>query len=224
MSTIKLNHIKPLNSSKYEKHSGLLYRSEGEVKSASPNYVGQSSRQPSRYKLPSNNLPNNNTSGVKYGDKFRLGKTEVKVTDPFGIRDFEGRRGKHSTGIDYTTANKQAVALTDMEVVSVRIDGSGASYKPDAKDAEGKQLRGSAGYYIITKNSDGTMSQYMHLDAMTKAEMKRLEGKKFKRGDNIWGYGVGSGSMTGPHVKVRFAEGMPSSTNFIDPSRYFLGI
>ncbi len=36
------------------------------------------------------------------------------------------------------------------------------------------------------------------------------------------GYDVGSGSMTGPHVKYRVANGMPSSTNYVDPAIHLL--
>jgi murein DD-endopeptidase MepM/ murein hydrolase activator NlpD len=242
MSLVKLKHIRPLGEGKYEKGTGLLYRSAPSDVDTT-NLVGKTSGpdvgKVPRYELPSNNIEERekkfmyNTSintgddseiSVQKNDKFIIGKTEVTITDPYGIRKFKGREGKHSTGIDYVTNNGQVVALTDLEIVGVKLQGSGATYKPDAVDADGNQLPGSAGYYIITKNSDGTMSQYMHLDPMTKAEMARLKGQKFKKGDSIWGYSTGSGSMTAPHVKVRFANGMPSSSSYINPTKYFLGV
>jgi murein DD-endopeptidase MepM/ murein hydrolase activator NlpD len=244
MSILKLKHIKPLGSEKYEKNTGLLYRSEGRP-NIPPNLVGRSEApldksKSGNYSLPSNDMEarkqkymygktgNTTTSddepNVKDKEVFSFGETKLTITDPFYVRQGFGRKGKHSTGVDYKTDNNQAIALTDMEIVSVKIDGSGRSYHPEDKGADGKQLPASGGYYIVTKNSDGTMSQYMHLNPMTKVEMERLEGKKFKKGENIWGYDIGSGSMTGKHVKVRFANGMPSSKNYINPSKYFLGV
>ena len=151
--------------------------------------------------------------------KIKLGNVTLTVTDPYGIRHFAGREGQHSTGIDFCTSDGNAYALSDMTIQSVQVQKvkgfpDGAIMKP----TEGQ----SAGFYIIAKNSDGTMSQYMHLNPMTKDEMNSLVGKKLKRGDKLWGYNIGSGSMTGPHVKYRVYSG--NQNNHIDPSDYIRGL
>jgi murein DD-endopeptidase MepM/ murein hydrolase activator NlpD len=152
---------------------------------------------------------------LKEGDSLNINDVQITVTDPYGIRNFEGREGKHSTGIDYKTSNGQAISLTDGVVESVSLDGDGSVIKP---------TEGSAGgYYVVIRNNDGTKSQYMHLNPMTKDEMDGLIGKELKRGDAIWGYDEGSGSMTGPHVKYRVFTGSSASKSHIDPTKYILG-
>ena len=61
----------------------------------------------------------------------------------------------------------------------------------------------------------------MHLDPMSENDMKNLQGKKVKRGDEIWGYTTGSGSMTGPHIKIRHYGDSPRFN--IDPSQLLRG-
>jgi murein DD-endopeptidase MepM/ murein hydrolase activator NlpD len=153
---------------------------------------------------------------LKKDDQIRMGDVTVTVTDPYGIRSFEGREGKHSTGIDLTTNTGKAHAMNDMIIEDVKVQGDGRKMKP----TEGA----SAGYYIIARNSDGTRSQYMHLNPMTKDEMQSLKGKKLKRGDEIWGYNIGSGSMSGPHVKYRVYIGNSGTESHIDPSSYLRGL
>jgi len=158
---------------------------------------------------------------TKQGTVYRgfvtnVGGNTIKVTDPFGIRNFAGRKGQHSTGIDIITSNKHAIALTDGVIESVSLQGDGSKIKP----TEGK----AAGYYVTIKNSDGTRSQYMHLDPIGEEDKNKLIGKKVKRGDNIWGYSIGSGSMTGEHVKVRFYTGSNPLNSYIDPTNYLLNL
>jgi len=156
-----------------------------------------------------------NPNGVKAGEKYKIGDVTVTVTDPYGTRSFEGREGEHSTGVDMKTSSGKVVAIRDGVIQQVKLQGDGSVIKPTQGHA--------AGYYLVVKHSDGTMAQYMHLDPPGKgglSEMKKqLEGKQIKRGDQIWGYTTGSGSMTGPHVKFRLYKG--NSKNHFDPSKYF---
>lgn len=162
-----------------------------------------------------------NSSSLKKDDKVKLGDVVITVKDPYGIRHFKGRENQHSTGIDIVTSTGKAYALNDLTIEDVqvqRVKGfvDGAIMEP----TEGQ----SAGFYIIARNSDGTRSQYMHLNPMTKDEMESLKGKKLKRGDEIWGYNIGSGSMTAPHVKYRVYTGSSGTQSHIDPSDYLRGL
>jgi len=147
---------------------------------------------------------------VPEGYKLKLGDVTLTVSDPFGIRHFKGREGQHSTGIDLTTSNGKAVALQDGVIESIKLDGDGSKIKPEQGS--------TAGWYATVKHSDGTKMQYMHLDPMTKEQMKSLEGKQIKKGESIWGYSQGSGSMTGKHYKVRLYNGVNPLKSYIDPS------
>jgi predicted chitinase len=142
-----------------------------------------------------------------------VGDTKVTVTDPYAVRTMESREGKHSTGIDIKTSTGNAIALSDGVIESVKLQGNGDVISP----SEGA----AAGYYVTVKNDDGSRTQYMHLDPMNDTDIKSLEGKKLKRGETIWGYLTGSGSITGPHIKVRH-YGDNSKFN-IDPSNLIMG-
>jgi murein DD-endopeptidase MepM/ murein hydrolase activator NlpD len=158
--------------------------------------------------------PATEVTPVKKGDEFTMGDNTVTITDPYGIRTFKGREGKHSTGIDYKTSSGNVVALTDGVIKEVKLQGDGSVMTPSQGSA--------AGYYIIVEQSDGTMAQYMHLDPMTPEEMKSLVGKPISKGEEVWGYSTGSGSMTGPHVKYRqYKKGTRAKTNHMDPSALF---
>ena len=235
MAEVRLRHMKGINKPKYDKGTEL-YKADSPGEVNQNNYIGGDEKYSLTGKMPklqtitppphefsearfNPTYPNNNgqsSTTVRKGDRVNIGDRVVTITDPYGIRNFKGREGKHSTGIDIVTSDKSAIALTDMEIVDVLLDGDGSVMTPSEGSA--------GGYYIITKNSDGTMSQYMHLDPMTGVEMERLKGKKFKRGDKFWDYGIGSGSMTGPHIKYRVSDGFPGSKSHKDPTSYFLGI
>lgn len=150
---------------------------------------------------------------LKDRETVKIGDTKVTITDPYAVRTFEGREGEHSTGIDIKTSTGNAIALSDGVIESVRLQGNGDVIKPTDGSA--------AGYYVTVKNSDGSRTQYMHLDPMNDSDMKKLTGKKLKRGETIWGYLTGSGSMTGPHIKVRH-YGEDTEYN-VDPSNLILG-
>lgn len=151
---------------------------------------------------------------LKQGDKVKVGNATVKVTGAYGLRNLKGRSTQHSRGMDITTSTGKAHALNDGVIESVKLQGTGKVVGTDDKPA--------AGYYITVKNSDGTRTQYMHLDPMTDTDIKNLTGKAVKRGDEMWGYTKGSGSMTGPHVKVRHYGN--SSRYNVDPSQLLNGI
>jgi murein DD-endopeptidase MepM/ murein hydrolase activator NlpD len=155
---------------------------------------------------------NNGYSSLKKNDAISIGGTKLYITDPYGIRNFKGREGEHSTGIDFKTSTGKAVAIKDGEIIDAKLQGSGAATGTEKK---------SAGYWVKVKHTDGSYGQYMHLDPMDDNQMKGLIGKKLKRGDEIWGYSQGSGSMTGKHVKFRL-YGQDPRVN-IDPSQAFRG-
>ncbi len=146
--------------------------------------IGVGSVVSSKKEISNTTTPSNKS--LSKGQKINVGDTRVTVTDPYGIRDFEGRKGKHSTGIDMVTNTGKAIALQDCTIESVKTDWKTDVYTPTTKDDKGEQLKGSGGYYVTVKNADGTRAQYMHLNQMTSEEMKKLEGKKLKRGEGIW--------------------------------------
>lgn len=156
---------------------------------------------------------------LKKQQKVIIGGRTINITDGYGVRgkDFKDREGQHSKGIDMTTDNKRVISLTDGVVEVASLDGSPTLVGTDKEQ--------SGGYYLIIKNDDGTRSQYMHLDAMTPEEQKNIIGKRVKRGDDLGGYGVGSGSGTGPHIKYRVFTGDVGTQleTHIDPSTYISG-
>ena len=156
---------------------------------------------------------NEGYTSLSKGQRVKVGSASVKVTDAYGIRSFKGREGQHSRGIDVTTSTGKAHAFQDGIIESIKLQGSGKVITP----SQGK----AAGYYVTMLNNDGSRTQYMHLDPMSETDMKNLKGRKVKRGDEIWGYSIGSGSMKGQHVKVRHYG---DDTKFnIDPSQLIRG-
>jgi murein DD-endopeptidase MepM/ murein hydrolase activator NlpD len=152
-------------------------------------------------------------STLKVGESLPIGNDAVTITDGYGIRNFKGRVGQHSSGIDFKTKSGNAVALKDGVITDVKLQGDGSVISPSAGKA--------AGYYVIVKHTDGSYGQYMHLDPMTTEEMTSLKNKELKRGDKIFGYTKGSGSMKGTHVKFRIYGDDPHIN--IDPSQAIRG-
>lgn len=184
--------------------------------------------------------------GLKRSEKVNIGDNTITVTDPYGIRQFKGREGQHSTGIDYVTNSGNAVAVTGGQIIAVKAQYSRSAGKPsgtfdvasidltDQKQAEKykdasrtlKPTEGqSGGFYVTVKNDDGTYAQYMHLDPLTPEQASQLQGKRLNRGDVIGSYGIkGSGSMTGKHVKLRvYADPKAATKSHLDPSAYIKG-
>jgi murein DD-endopeptidase MepM/ murein hydrolase activator NlpD len=151
---------------------------------------------------------------LKVGEKVKLNNDEIIITDPYGIRNFKGQEGQHSTGIDFETKSGKVIALKDGVITDVKLQGDGKIYHPSSGKKE-------AGYYITVKHDDGSKAQYMHLDPMSKEDMDSLKNKRIKRGEHIWGYTTGSGTMTGPHVKFRLFGEDPRVN--IDPSQAIRG-
>jgi len=160
-----------------------------------------------------NFVANPGYTSLKAGETINIGDDAIVVTDPYGMRNFKGREGQHSTGIDYKTKSGKVVALKDGIIVDVKLQGNGSVITPSQGNA--------AGYYLTVKHTDGSYGQYMHLDPMTTEEMNALKNKEIKRGDKIFGYTKGSGSMTGSHVKFRLYGDDPHIN--IDPSQAFKG-
>lgn len=156
----------------------------------------------------------NGIDSLKVGEKVKLNNDEIIITDPYGIRNFKGQEGQHSTGIDFETKSGKVIALKDGVITDVKLQGDGKIYHPSSGKKE-------AGYYITVKHDDGSKAQYMHLDPMSKEDMDSLKNKRIKRGEHIWGYTTGSGTMTGPHVKFRLFGEDPRVN--IDPSQAIRG-
>jgi len=212
---------------KKENHPTFKMAIEGDIKAGYKAYRNKKTgkiytfkEEPDKNKyeiFKSTNMAEGET--LKKQEEVSIGDRTIKITDSYGVRgkDFKDREGQHSKGIDMTTDNKRVISLTDGVVEVASLDGSPTLVGTDKEQ--------SGGYYLIIKNDDGTRSQYMHLDAMTPEEQKNIIGKRVKRGDDLGGYGVGSGSGTGPHIKYRVFTGDLGTQleTHIDPSSYITG-
>tara|TARA_R100000742_G_C4279640_1_gene104910 strand:+ start:4753 stop:7404 length:2652 start_codon:yes stop_codon:yes gene_type:complete len=212
---------------KKENHPTFKMAIEGDIKAGYKAYRNKETgkiytfkEEPDKNKyeiFKSTNMAKGKT--LKKQQKVTIGDRTINITDGYGVRgkDFKNREGQHSKGIDMTTDNDRVISLTDGVVEVASLDGSPTLVGTDKEQ--------SGGYYLIIKNDDGTRSQYMHLDAMTPEEQKNIIGKRVKRGDDLGGYGVGSGSGTGPHIKYRVFTGDVGTQleTHIDPSTYISG-
>lgn len=151
---------------------------------------------------------------LKEGSSVAVGNTVLRITDPFGIRDWGARKGEHSNGIDFSTPDKWAVAIQDGTIESVKIQGDGLPKQPKPNLHE-------AGYYITVKHKDGSKAQYMHFDPIPSDLMQEMVGKTVKRGDKLYTFKKGSGTQLGPHIKLvlRNAKG-----KILDPTPYILNL
>lgn len=144
---------------------------------------------------------------VAIGDDIKIGENSYKITNTFGLRSGKnsvpGRsQEEHSRGMDiqgYSADGKTKnlpIALTDGEIVGITRHGDGSVIRPE---------KGKAGGYIMDiKMADGRIMKYMHLGKDVWENKAQLMNKKIKRGDILYqgDYSVGSGSQTGPHIKV----------------------
>lgn len=144
---------------------------------------------------------------ISIGDKIAIGANSYTITNLFGLRSGKnsvpGRsQEEHSRGMDLVgnTADGKTsnlpIALTDGEVVGITRHGSGEAIRPE---------QGKAGGYIMDiKMADGKIMKYMHLGKDVWDNKAKLMNKMIKRGDILYDgdYSVGSGSQTGPHIKV----------------------
>ena len=163
------------------------------------------------------------TDDMPYDDKtmqkgkyYKVGKYELRTTNLFGYRTggnkVAGRVGRHSSGIDYVERNGNAVAIDDGVVISVTSQGNPYVRRPDKIEKNGKQTPASGGWIVTIRNKEtGLYTKYMHMDKFTTEDIKNLVGKELKRGDKFWTAKIGSGTQTGPHVKV---------AQYMDPGKY----
>jgi hypothetical protein len=147
---------------------------------------------------------------VNIGEYVKVGKYKYRVTNTFGIRtganSVPGREGRHSGGLDlvgYDENGNKAnlpISLTEGTIVGITRDGDGSVIDP---------TEGAAGGYIMrVRLPNGKDISYMHLGKDVMDQKADLLGKKVKRGDLLFqgDHSIGSGSMTGPHVKVRVSS------------------
>jgi hypothetical protein len=154
---------------------------------------------------------------INIGDSIPVGDFVYKVTNLFGPRSgsnaVPGRAdGEHSNGMDmvgFSADGKQSnlpISLTDGEIVGINLQGSGDPIRPE---------QGKAGGYIMSvktpdANAPGKFKiiRYMHLDKSVWEQKAKLMNTPVKRGQLlIQGSGsAGSGSQTGPHVKVSISN------------------
>jgi hypothetical protein len=86
--------------------------------------------------------------------------------------------------------------LTDSTLISIRKEETALLYH---------LLKASAGVYAVMRDdATGKTFNYMHLDPKLWDEKEKHLNKKYKRGDLIHEASSyrGSGSQTGPHIKV----------------------
>lgn len=144
---------------------------------------------------------------VNIGDSIEISGNSYKITNLFGNRSGEnsvpGRgQGEHSNGMDMVgfsadgSVKNLPIALTDGVIVGINLQGNGSAISP---------TKGKAGGYIMdVKMDDGRIMKYMHLGEDVWGQKANLMNKKIKRGDILYegDYSKGSGSQTGPHIKV----------------------
>lgn len=154
---------------------------------------------------------------INIGDSIPVGDFVYKVTNLFGPRTgsnaVPGRAdGEHSNGMDmvgFSADGKQSnlpISLTDGEIVGINLQGSGDAIRPE---------QGKEGGYIMSvktpdKNAPGKFKiiRYMHLDKKVWEQKAKLMNTSVKRGQLLveGSNSPGSGSQTGPHVKVSISN------------------
>jgi len=167
---------------------------------------------------------NNNTAynflypgkSLRKNESIEVGTTTLNISEPYQIRKWGARKDQHSTGIDVVPTTDYMVAIQEGRIIEVDNAPEKANVK---KPVFGKS--GSAGHSIKVQNIDGTITHYMHLDPINEDTKKNLLGKPVHRGDNLHTWKTGSGSMTGPHVKIRVQGNHWKYT--LDPSHQVKG-
>lgn len=144
---------------------------------------------------------------VGIDDVISVGENKYRITNLFGQRSGKNSvsgvsSSEHSRGLDLVGYSKDGktsnlpIALTEGEILSVNVQGSGEPIHPKNGRA--------AGYYMNVKMPDGKIMKYMHLGEDAWRNKAQLIGKKINRGDLLYegNYSKGSGSQTSPHIKV----------------------
>jgi hypothetical protein len=167
---------------------------------------------------------NNNTAynflypgkSLQKKEAIEIGETVLSISEPYQIRKWGARKDQHSTGIDVIPSTDYMVALQEGRIIEV-------DNAPERAKVEAPVFNksGSAGHSIKVQNIDGTITHYMHFDPISEETKKNLLNKVVHRGDNLHTWRTGSGSMTGPHVKVRVQGNHWKYT--LDPSHQVRG-
>lgn len=162
---------------------------------------------------------------VNIDDVIAVGENKYRITNLFGQRSGKNAvsgvsSSEHSRGLDLVGYSKDGkvsnlpIALTDGEILSINVQGSGDPIHPKTGRA--------AGYYMNVKMADGKVMKYMHLGEDAWNNKAKLVGKKISRGDLLYegDYSRGSGSQTSPHIKVSITsldDAGKELRNFSDP-------
>jgi len=159
---------------------------------------------------------------------YGFGEYQMRLTDPFGIRNWGARKGKHSSGIDLRLFknNKPVdypVAIADGKIVKIGMHGDGRRITPK------QGTKGGVYAYIQLDEDPSKMYKIVHLPKDFYKRKAEFMGKSVKRGDILIKDALGTGSMTGPHFKYAIADydakTGTSSRNYSaetnDPTRLF---
>jgi hypothetical protein len=148
---------------------------------------------------------------INIGDAVNVGDHIYKVTNTFGIRSgantVPGREGKHSNGMDLVGYSKDGktsnlpISLTNGTIISINKQGDGSVVSPTAGAFAGI-------YAKVRDDATGKIFNYMHLGQDAWNNKATLLNKKIKRGELLYegDYSRGSGSQTGPHIKVSISS------------------
>jgi len=141
---------------------------------------------------------------------YDFGEYQMRFTDPFGIRNWGARKGKHSKGIDLRLFkdNKPVdypVALADGKIVKIGMDGDGSRITPKQGASGGVYV------YIQLDENPNKIYKMVHLPKKFYADKEKYMGKSVKRGDILIKDSLATGSMTAPHVKYAIADYDPNT-------------
>jgi len=143
-----------------------------------------------------------------------------KITSGYGPRPVVtgSRRNikgatENNTGVDYVTDSMQALAPAPGKV----INGSGSNAEGFQKGSK------SLGNWIQVQTEDGNSYVIAHLN---KFDMENMKGKSIQEGELLAMANKGSGSGTGPHMKIYALEGTDfnlKTRKTMDPTRLLVG-
>ena len=134
-----------------------------------------------------------------------------RITSPYGIRTRPNTNRKEFTsGIDLVSKDNSVRPLQNGTIINIGVQGDG---RPGFKDpSKYKEL----GYYIDMQGDDGLFYRFGHVDPIKNKD--EFIGRKVQAGEPLWSYAKGSGSGTGPHMKMYVSEDS-SFRKKIDPTQ-----